>query len=108
MRWLCSSWFSAHTVSPPSTCFCSQPWPQGSAPSSTFSTHDSAKPSLRMPPGSSVVSVLAMTDMGAMAANPGGRCEATKSWVMPGYDRPTMPTLWCRTQGCAATISMTS
>ena len=50
----------------------------------------------------------AITDKGAIDASDGGCSCATKSWLMPGYESPTMPTLWFSTQGCAAMISTTS
>ena len=43
-----------------------------------------------------------------MAARLGGRVWPTNSWLMPGYERPTMPTLWLSTHGWAATVSMAS
>jgi len=67
-----------------------------------------AKPSLRMPPGSMVVLAAPMVDSGVIAARCGGWVWATNSWVMPGYDRPTMPTLPFITHGWAATVSITS
>jgi hypothetical protein len=70
--------------------------------------HAVAKPSLRMPPGSIVVLAAPITDSGVIAARCGGWVDATNSWVMPGYDRPTMPTLPCMTQSWAATVSITS
>jgi hypothetical protein len=54
----------------------------------------------RCRPGTSVdVALSAMTDIGVMAASDGGCVRATKSCEMPGYDRPTRPTLLCSTQG---------
>ncbi len=48
------------------------------------------------------------TDSGVIAARCGGRVRATKSWVMPGYEIPTMPTFPFATHGCAAMASMAS
>jgi hypothetical protein len=74
----------------------------------TLVIHAVAKPSFKIPPGSIVVLAAPIVDSGVIAASPGGLVEATKSWVMPGYDRPTMPTWLCMTQGWAATVSITS
>ena len=71
--------------------------------------HSTAKPVLRMPPGYRVeVAVSAMMLSGVIAARLGGRVWATNSWLIPGYDTPTMPTRPSCTQGWAATVSITS
>ncbi len=49
-----------------------------------------------------------MTDSGVIAARLGGCVEATKSWLMPGYEIPTMPTRCSRTHGWAAIVSIAS
>ena len=69
--------------------------------------HFTAKPVLRMPPGYRVLRKLSsITDSGVMLLRLGGWVAATNSWLMPGNDRPIMPTL--AAQGCAATVSITS
>ena len=77
-----------------------QPWPlAGAACASCWRSlaHDSAKPSLKMPPGRSVPRpVSEITDNGAIAARCGGRVGATNSCEMPGYEMPTMPDLAVR------------
>ena len=82
--------------------------PAGSASCTRSSAHARAKPVFRTPPGYSVVSVLSITDIGVIAARLGGRVEATKSWLMPPKEIPSMPTFWCITQGWRATVSTTS
>jgi hypothetical protein len=68
-----------------------------------------ANPLLRMPPGARVpFSVSSMTDNGAIAARCGGCSCATNNCEIPGYEMPTMPTLWCATHGCAAIVSTMS
>src|SRR5215510_928561 len=49
-----------------------------------------------------------ITERGAMAARWGGCAPPTKSWLMPGNEMPTIPTLPPFTQLCAATVSMMS
>ncbi len=52
--------------------------------------------------------MLSITESGVIAARLGGRVWATNSWLMPPYETPAMPTLWCSTHGWRATVSMTS
>ena len=62
-----------------------------------------------MPPGYSVeIAVSAITLNGVIAARLGGWVWATKSWLIPGYDTPTMPARLFNTHGWAATVSTTS
>ena len=48
------------------------------------------------------------TDSGVIADRCGGWVLATNSWVMPGNEMPTMPTVPPCTHGCAATASIAS
>ena len=50
----------------------------------------------------------AITESGASAFRCGGRAPPTKTWLMPGNEMPTMPTLPPFTHDCAATVSMMS
>jgi hypothetical protein len=62
-----------------------------------------------MPPGYNVeIELSARTLNGVIAARLGGWVWATNSWLMPGYETPTMPTRLSCTHGWAATASMTS
>ena len=84
-------------------------WPPGLASFWRSFAHSSAKPSLKMPPGRSVPRpVSEMTESGVIALRWGGFSWAVKSWLMPGYEIPTMPTLWPFTQSWAAIVSTTS
>src|SRR3954469_3202756 len=67
-----------------------------------------AKPVFRMPPGYSVVCVASISDSGEIAARLGGLGGAVHSWLIPPYEMPIIPTLWCRTHGWRATVSITS
>ena len=54
------------------------------------------------------MAVLSITDSGEIAARSGGSVLATNIWLMPPYEIPIIPTLWCSTHGCRATVSITS
>ena len=99
---------SWQVVSPLSIRFCDHFWPPACESCTRSLPQLSAKPSLRMPPGSRVVAVLSMTDSGVMASRCGGWVAPTNSCEMPGYEMPTMPTLLPSTHGWRATVSTAS
>jgi hypothetical protein len=55
-----------------------------------------------------VVCVASISDSGEIAARLGGRSCAVKSWLIPPYEMPIMPTLPPATHGWRATVSITS
>ena len=97
-----------HSASPATTRPVTQSLPPGALAASRSLIHWWVKPALKMPPGQAWSHGSAMTDWGVTAARWGGLVVAVNSWVMPEYDRPTIPTLPPRTQSWRATISTTS
>ena len=74
----------------------------------TVESRTDVKPTVPGSVVSTTASVLSMTDSGVIAARLGGRVAATNSWLMPPYETPAIPTLWCSTHGCRAIVSMAS
>jgi hypothetical protein len=83
--WSRSFWFAMQVWSPASMRFFAQGWPPGRDSRWRSAAQSTAKPVFRMPPGKSVPRpVSEITERGVIAARCGGRCCATKSWLMPG------------------------
>ena len=72
------------------------------------SAQATAKPVFRMPPGYSVEAVASIVESGEIASRAGGSSCDTNSWLIAPYEMPIIPTLWSRTHGWLAIVSMTS
>ena len=69
------------------------PGPSGRASDIRSLVHGTANPVFRMPPGYSVeIALSASTLNGVIATRLGGWVWATNSWLIPGYETPTIPT----------------